>query len=127
ARVLDHALLDERLGRHLVAGIEPDEVADVHELGVGAKRADRHCVLGRRPAQLANPHVDVRLAALEPGAHLVRARPRLLALDPAAGVAALAGAEAAPDALPVLTRLRRREAGEIQLLVGHQALSIFTR
>ena len=47
----------------------------------------------------------------EPGA-------RLLALDPAAGVAAFAGAQAAADALPVLARLRRLEVGEFEL-VGH--------
>ena len=54
------------------------------------ERADRHRVLRRRAALLAEPHVDRHLAALEAGAHLVRARAGLLALDAAAGVAALA-------------------------------------
>src|SRR6185312_9411828 len=86
-------------------------------------------VLRRRAAQLAEPHVDGGLASLEARAHLVRARARLLALDAATRVAALARAETAADALPVLTRLRRREVREIQLLLGHrlQAFSILTR
>jgi len=74
ARVLDHALLDERLGRHLVAGLEPVEVAEVDGLGGCAERADRHRVLGGRAAQFAEPHVDLRLASLEARRHLVRAR-----------------------------------------------------
>jgi hypothetical protein len=48
ARVLDQALLDERLGRHLVAGLETVEVAEVDRLGEGAERADRHRILRRR-------------------------------------------------------------------------------
>src|SRR5439155_23799054 len=119
-RVLDQALLDERLRRHLVAGLEPVEIADVDGLRVGAERADRHRVLRRGTAQLAEPHVDLGLSALEACRHLVRARARLLALDAAAGVAALAGAEATPDAFPVLPRLCRLEVGEIQLLLGHK-------
>ena len=106
---------DERLGRDLVAGLEAVEVADVHRHGRGAERADRHRVLRRVAAQLADAHVDRHLAALEPGAHLVRARARLLALDPAAGVAALARAGPAADALAVLALLRRLEVREVQL------------
>src|SRR5690349_19053742 len=52
-----------------------------------------------RAAQLAEPHVQGHLAALEAGAHAVAARPRLLALLPAAGRLAVAGALAAADAL----------------------------
>src|SRR5439155_21354783 len=100
ARVLDQTLRDERLGRHLVAGVEPVEVADVDGLRVGAERPERHRVLRRGTAQLAEPHVDLGLSALEACRHLVRARARLLALDAAAGVAALSGAEGPPDALP---------------------------
>ena len=61
----------------------------------------------------------------------MRARAGLLALDPAAGVAALAGAQAAADALAVLARLRGLEVGEGELrclLVGHgYASSTLTR
>ena len=103
----DQALRLQRLGRDLLARLEAVEVADVHRLGVGAERADRHRVLGRVAAQLRDAHRERHLAALEAGAHRVRARARLLALDPAAGVAALARAQAAADALAVLARLRR--------------------
>src|SRR5262249_787901 len=127
ARVLDHALLDQRLGSHLVSGVEAVEVAQVDRLGGRAERADRHRVLRRRAAQLADPHVDVRLAALESRPHLVRARTRLPALAATPGIAALAGAQAAPDALAILARLRRRQVGQVQLLLGHQAFSILTR
>ena len=68
------------------------------------------------PRALADAHVDRHLTALEPGAHLVRARARLLALDPAAGVAALAGAGPASDALAVLALLCRLDVREAQLL-----------
>src|SRR5262249_28631214 len=71
-----------------------------------------------RPARLAEPHLERHLAALEPGAHHVRARAGLLALDPAAGVPALAGAEPAPDALAVLPRLRGLQVRKGKLLLG---------
>ena len=110
---------DERVRRDLAAGLEAGlEVAEVDGLGGGAERPDRHRVGRRVAAQLREPHVDRHLAALEAGRHLVRAGARLLALDPAAGVAALAGAHAAADALAVLPRLRRLEAVEVELL-GH--------
>ena len=102
----DQALRLQRLGRHLLARLEALEVADVHRLRVGAERADRHRVLRRVAAQLREAHRERHLAALEAGAHRVRARARLLALDPAAGVAALARAQAAADALAILARLR---------------------
>ena len=104
------------------------EVADVDGLRGRPERADRHRVLRRLAAQLAEPHVDRHLAALEPGAHLVRARARLLALDAAAGVAALARAEAAADALAVLPRLRGLQGGEVELARPSGSVSsTFTR
>src|SRR5439155_5097217 len=88
---------------------------DVHALGIRAVRADRHRVLRGRARLLAQPHVDRHLPALEAGAHLVRAAAGLLALDTAARVTPLAGAQAAADALPVLARRRRLQRGEIEL------------
>src|SRR5579871_6210980 len=118
-RVLEEALLDERVRGDLGAGLEAVEVAEVDRLGRRAERADRHRVGGRVAAQLADAHEELRLAALEAGRHLVRARAGLLALDTATGVAALARAEPSADALAVLARLRRRQIGEIQLLLRH--------
>src|SRR5579872_2046210 len=115
-RVLDDPLLDEGLRRHLCAGVEAVEVAHVHRHRLRAERADRHRVLRRRAALLADAHVDRHLAALEAGAHLVRAGARLLALDPAAGVAALARAGAAADALSIDALLRGLDVREVQLL-----------
>src|SRR5437764_1049552 len=57
---------------------------------------------------------------------MVRPRARLLALDPAAGVAPLAGAHAAADALAILARLRGLQVAQIQL-VRHYDSSISTR
>src|SRR5207247_10707315 len=79
------------------------------------ERTDRKRVL-RTAAQLAESHVDRVLAALEARAHLVRARARLLALDPAAGVAALARAQAAADALSCAPRLRGLRVGEDRIV-----------
>src|SRR3954464_13595143 len=60
--------------RHRVAGLEAGlEVADVEDLRVRAERLERHPPLHVRPAQLAHPHVDRHLAALEVRARL---RPR---------------------------------------------------
>src|SRR5205085_3613946 len=118
AGVLDDARLDELLGRDLRARVEALEVADVHADGRRPERADRHRVLRRGAALLAEPHVDRHLAALEAGTHLGRARARLLALDPAARVAALAGAETAADALPVAPLGGRPEVGGVEP-VGH--------
>src|SRR5262249_27060347 len=99
-RVLDQALLDERLERYVGAGLEARlEVAQVHCLRERAMRAHRHGVLRVGAAQLAEAHVDRVLAALEAGPHLGGAGARLLPLDAATGVAALAGAQAAADAL----------------------------
>ena len=46
------------------------EVRDVDRLGVRAERLERHRLLLVRPAQLAHPHVDRHLPALEAGAVL---------------------------------------------------------
>src|SRR4029077_6835114 len=73
-------------------------------------------------AQLGGAHVQRHLAALEAGTGRVRARAGLLALDPAAGVAALARAHAAADALAVLARLRGLQVREIQV-TGHYLVS----
>src|SRR6185312_7625004 len=83
--------------------------------------------LRRRAPLLAHPHVRGHLAALEAGPHHVRSRARLLALDPAAGVAALARAQAAADALPVATRLRGLQVREVQVAGHYFESSIFTR
>src|SRR5262249_54168299 len=104
------------------------EVAEVHRMGVRPERPDRHRVSRRRAAELADAHVDRHLPALETGAHLVRARARLLALDPARRVAALAGARPAAYALAILPRLGGLEVREVQLLFRHYAFSsTFTR
>ncbi len=124
--VADEAGLLQQLGRDVGARVEPSEVADVQRPDARPERADRHRVLRGRAALLAHAHVGRHLAALEAGAHGVRARPRLLALDPAAGVAALARAHAAADALARLARLRGLEIGEIQV-AGHRYRSTFTR
>jgi hypothetical protein len=118
-RVLEQPLLDERLRGHFGACFEPVEVAHVYVNRMRPERADRHCVLRRRAAQLADAHVDRHLAALEARAHLVRAGTGLLALDAATGVAPLAGAGAAANALAILPRLCRLEVGEVQLPLCH--------
>src|SRR6266511_5461884 len=100
SRVPDQALLDEQLRRHVGPGVEALEVADVDRVRLGAVRAHRHRVLRVRAALLPEAHVDGHLTALEPGAHLVRARTGLLALDPAARVPALARAQATAYPLP---------------------------
>src|SRR5439155_19657895 len=79
-----------------------------------AGRARGHGVVGRRAALLAHAHVDGHLAALEAGAHLVRARARLLSLEAPAGVASLARAEAPAHPLAILTWGSRLQRGEIE-------------
>src|SRR5262249_52682141 len=115
----DQALRLQRLRGDLLPGLEAKlEVAEIDRLRIRAERADRHCVGRRVTAQLGRAHVERHLAALEAGAHRVRARARLLTLDPAAGVPALSRAEAAPDALAILARLRGLEVREVELF-GH--------
>jgi hypothetical protein len=119
ARVLDQALLDQRLDVDRVAvGKDALEVTDVDRNRRRPEGPDRHRVLRGRAALLADAHVKRHLAALEAGAHLGRPGTGLLALDPAPRVPALAGAEAASDALAVLARLRRLQVREVEV-VGH--------
>src|SRR5439155_19395569 len=116
AQRADEALRLQRLGRHLFTRLEPRlEVAEVDGLRGGAERADRHRVSGRIAAQLRRAHVQRHLAALETGAHRVRARTRLLTFDPATGVAPLARAQPPTHALAVLARLGGLEVGQVQL------------
>src|SRR4051812_35883815 len=74
------------------------EIGEVHGLGVRAERLEGHRLLHVRAAQLAHPHVDRHLAALEAGA-VLRARARAVALLAAAGGLAGPRALAAADAL----------------------------
>src|SRR5262249_28380250 len=117
SRVPDQAGFLEHLGRHLA--VEALEIADVDRVDARAVWADGHRVPRVRAALLAEAHVDRHLPALEAGPHLVRPRAGLLALDAAAGVAALAPAQAAADALSVLARGGRLERIQAELLVGH--------
>src|SRR5437764_4113720 len=85
----------------------PLQVADVDRLRVGAERLERHRHLLVRAAQLAHPHVDRVLAALEAGA-VLGARARAVALLAATGGLAGARALAAADALARPARALRR-------------------
>jgi hypothetical protein len=72
ARVLDHALLDQRLERDLGAVIEdPIEVAKVDGHRRRAVRPDGHRVLRVGATLLAETHVDRHLPAFEARAHVV--------------------------------------------------------
>ena len=89
----------QRLERDLGAGLEARlEVEQVDRLRVRAERLERHRLLHVRAAQLAHPHVDRHLAALEAGA-VLGAGARAVALLAAAGGLAGARALAAADAL----------------------------
>src|SRR5439155_10410222 len=123
---LAQALGLERLERDVGAGVEARfEVAQVDRLRVRAEGLERHRLLHVRAAQLAHPHVDGHLAALEAGA-ILGARARAVALLAAAGGLAQARSLAAADALARLARARGRlervEADRF-LLVGlsHQS------
>jgi len=106
----------QRLEGHLSSSVEDAlQLADVHALRERPVWTDRHRVLGGGAALLAEPHVQRHLAALEPRAHPVRAGAGLLALEAAPGVAALAGAETAADALARAALLRGRQIGEVDL------------
>ena len=136
----DRQLLGElALAEHLDVDRElPDEAARLQRLASlprprrsdrrGRRRSRAACASGtdrsasrprRCSAELAEAHVDRHLAAFEPGRHLVRPGARLLALDAAARVAALARAEAAADPLARLARLGGLEIGQVQLVRGH--------
>src|SRR5262249_4675010 len=97
-------LVDERLNRHLRAAVEARvEVLEVDRLRVRTERLERHRLLHVRAAQLAHPHVDRRLAALEPGA-VLGAGARAVALLAATGRLAGTRALAAADPLALLAR-----------------------
>ena len=99
-------LATQRLERHLGARVEARlEVLQVDRLRVRAERLERHRLLHVRAAQLAHPHVDRHLAALEAGA-VLGARARAVALLAAAGGLAGARALAAADALARLAAAR---------------------
>src|SRR3954467_8901309 len=101
----------QRLERDLVAGLEaPLEVLEVDRLRVRAERLEGHRLLHVRAAELAHPHVDRHLAALEVRA-LLGAGARAGALLAPAGRLAGARALAAADALARLARPRRRLEG----------------
>ena len=97
-----------QLDRDLGAGVEAAlQRGDVHRLGVRAERLEGHRLLHVRPAQLAHPHVDRHLAALEARPAL-GARARAGALLAAAGGLARARALAAADALARAAAAGRR-------------------
>src|SRR5262249_47853087 len=102
----------------LGARLEPSQVTDVDHPAGGAEGADRHRILRGRAPLLAHPHVRRHLPTLEAGSHRMGARARLLTLDSAPRVAALARTEAPADALPRLSRLGGLEVGEVQV-TGH--------
>src|SRR5215212_6947147 len=118
------ALLLEGVQRHVRALVEAGlEVLQVDRLRVRAEGLEGHRLLHVRTAQLAHPHVDRHLAALEPGA-VLGARARAVALLAAAGGLAQARALAAADALARLARARRRLEGvqaDRRLLVSHRS------
>src|ERR1700759_44764 len=88
-----------RIKRNGIACVEASlEVEQVDRLGVRPEDLEGHRLLHVGAAQLAHPHVNRVLAALEPGA-LLRARARAVTLLPAAGGLAGAPALAATDAL----------------------------
>src|SRR3954465_7196623 len=102
------ALALERVERDLVARLEaPLEILEVDRLRVRAERLEGHRLLHVRAAQLAHPHVDGHLPALEVRPAL-GAGARARALLAAAGCLAGARAFAAADALARLARPRRR-------------------
>src|SRR3954453_5992626 len=98
ARALEHGPVHR--GAIVEAALE---VVQVHVLRVRPERLERHRHLLVGAAQLAHPHVQRVLAALEAGA-LLRAGARAVALVAAAGGLAVPGAVAAADALAVAPR-----------------------
>jgi hypothetical protein len=89
----------QRFERHLVAGVEAAlEILEVDRLRVRAEHLERHRLLHVRTAQLAHPHVNRHLAALEAGSRL-GARARAGPLVASAGGLAGARPVAAADAL----------------------------
>src|SRR6202021_2495120 len=74
------------------------EILEVDRLGVRTERLERHRLLHVRAAQLAHPHVNRHLPALE-ARPLLGARARTVALLPATGRLAGTGPFAATDPL----------------------------
>src|SRR5918992_1184010 len=102
------ARVAQRVRRDLGARVEALlEVPQVHRLGLRAELLERHRLLHGRAAELAHPHVDRVLPALEAHAPLV-AGAGAGALVTAAGGLAHAGALAAADPLALLARAGRR-------------------
>src|ERR1044072_7268930 len=101
----------EALGLHgrerdVVAGLEARlEVLEVHGLRVRPEHLERHRLLHVRAAQLAHPHVNRHLSALEAGT-VLGARARAGALAAAARRLARARGVAAADALARLAAAR---------------------
>ena len=123
----DQPLRLERLRRHVR---RPPRSAP---RGRGGSRAGCRCGTGRsasRPRTCCRGASPSRMSIgiwppSKPAAHLVRAGAGLLALDPAARVAALARAEAAPDPLAVLARLGRRQSRmEVELVHALRVLPV---
>src|SRR5918997_5321501 len=114
-------LLPERVRVHLGPLVEALlEVPQVDRLGPRAELLERHRLLHVRAAQLAHPHVDRSLPALEVDLPL-GARARAGALVAAAGGLAVARALAAADALARLARAGGRAQGvEADALVSHR-------
>src|SRR3954469_21455457 len=113
--LLGEARVPQLLEAHGRALREPlRQVVEVDVLRVRAERLERHRHLLVRAAQLAHPHVDRVLGALQAGAAL-GARPRAVALLAAAGRLPGARALAATDALA-------RPAGALRRLEVVQAL-----
>src|SRR5205807_3440848 len=109
----------QRLQGDRVAGGEAGlEVGHVDRLGVGPERLKRHRLLHVRAAQLAHPHVDWHLTALEAGPAL-GAGARAVALLAAAGGLAGARPLAAAHALAGAARAGRRlEVVQADALLG---------
>src|SRR4029450_5667922 len=101
-------LLAQGVGGHLGSRVEASlQVPEVDRLGLGPELLERHRLLHVRATQLAHPHVDGRLPALE--VHLpLGARARARALMAAARGLAVAGALAASDAFARLAGARGR-------------------
>src|SRR3954447_401816 len=122
----DVALLRQPGGAQLLqadrgAGVEAlIEVVQVHVLRVRPERLERHRHLLVRAAQLAHPHVDRVLAALEAGAPL-GARARAVALVAAPGGLAGPRALAAADALTRPARAR----GRLEVVQALALLALF--
>src|SRR5680860_235639 len=114
----------QRLRRDLGALLEALlEVVQVHGLGGGAEPLEGHRLLHVRALELAHPHVDGHLPALEVGPAF-RARARARALVAAAGGLAHARSLAPADALaPVGGTLGGLEIVQALQLFGHHFTS----